>query len=117
MTKIIENDGQMTDSILQEMVTALEPIADKIQVSEDHAHLIIGVKYEEGDNPGVQTYLSAAGYFGIIEEGLFSELKDQISKGQMQMFATLRNVVRDLEEEFGISPDAEFDDAEEVPLH
>lgn len=115
-TKIFESQEQEpNDPILEEIASATRPVNDKIDKSEDHALFVLGVKYLDSDEKpdlGVQTFLSASGYFGIIAEGLYAELADQIESGQMSLFAMLREVIRDIEEDFEIDPDDELDDNE-----
>lgn len=120
MTKNIVNEADMDDPILKNLADAVIPVSDSMYQSEDHAIFCIGVKYTEegpgGEGPGVQTFFSATGFNGVIAEGLYQELADMIADGQMGLFAALRDVIRDLEEDFDISPDEELDD-EPSTLH
>ena len=110
------------DPFLKELATAIDEVTSTIEVSEDHAVLILGVKYfDEEKNPdaaGVETFISAAGYFGIIAEGLYAELREQIESGNTSLFQILREVVRDIEEDMNLDPEEEFgDDGEPSTLH
>lgn len=109
--KVIETSGSI-DNLLDEVNDVLSDTLDKIEASEDHAILLLGVKYVEPDNDegGVQTYIAASGFYEILAEGLYAELKDQIEKGHTGLFMTLRQVIRDLEEDLGIDPDEELEE-------
>lgn len=116
--KHVEEVGQELDPVLKDLADAVQPIAEALETSQDHALFALGVKYMDGDSDsegGVQTYINACGFFGILEEGLFAELADQVEQGHMGLFLMLRRVVRDIEEEMGISPDDEIEDEEDVP--
>jgi hypothetical protein len=95
MSKITEA-AEAEDHILDEIANFAPTLADEVEASEDHAMLIIGVKYtNENDKvgEGVQTYISAAGYYGILAEGLYAELADQLENGQTALYAILRDVI------------------------
>jgi hypothetical protein len=117
MTKQIESDGNMTDQLLKDLSDRVAPTMEAVEVSENHALFTLGVNYletPEGEPEGVETFLAVAGFHGIIAEGLYAELHDQIEQGNMSLFAILRDVIRDLEEDLGIDPDAEFDEEDDV---
>lgn len=109
----MKNDphDSVPDEILAELADAVSPILDKIQDDDSYALFVIGVKYiqDEELGEGVQTYLNANGFFEIIEEGLYQELLDQVRNGNMVLFSSLRNVIRDLEDELDLSPDDEVE--------
>ena len=121
-SKVIESDGNVDDPILNELATAVSDVSDKVEVSEDHALFVLGVRYmdensEQGE--GVQTFINCSGYFGIIAEGLYAELRDQIERGHGSLFEILREVVHDLEEDLGIDPDQSVigDEQDGTTLH
>ena len=96
------------DEILLSISEHAHDIADKIDVSDDHAALYFGARYieqTETNKEGVETYLMAVGFFGILAEGLYSELRDQIESGETELFSVIRDVVHDLEEDLNIEPD------------
>ena len=120
--KVIETyEGNVDDKILNDLHSAVEPVTTAVESSENHAILTLGVKYLEGadgNEESVQTYINAAGYFGILAEGLFAEILDQINNGHWGLFTILREVVRDIEEEFDITPDQELEvPGESTTLH
>lgn len=111
--KHVEAIGDDLDPLLNELAEGITAAADSMEQSEDHAMFVLGVKYmdensEEGE--GVQTYINACGYFGILEEGLYAELMDQVKNGHWGLFTAIRQVVRDMEDELGISPEEELED-------
>ncbi len=109
----MKNDpySSQPDEILAELADAVSPVADKMQGDDSYALFTIGVKYiqDEEHGEGVQTYLNANGFFEIIEEGLYQELLDQVRNGNMELFVSFRNVIRDLEDELEMSPDDEVE--------
>lgn len=117
MPNKFEEENVSPDPVLEKLADAVEPIADMIETSENHAMLVIGVKYIEGEHEGVQTYMGAMGFYGIIAEGLYAELVDQIEKGNTALFSILRDVVRDVEEDLGLDPDQVLDDQDSTTLH
>jgi len=112
--------GDDLDPMLGELATGITVAGDLIEQSEDHAMLVLGVKYMDENSEhgeGVQTYINACGYFGILEEGLFAELMDQVNNGHWGLFTTIRQVVREMEDELGISPEQELQDESPNNLH
>ena len=111
------------DEILLDVSEHANSIVDKVDASDNHAALYFGVKYAEGSETvkeSVETYIMAVGYFGILGEGLYSELRDQLENGQPQLFAILRDVIHDLEEDMNLDPDEDFgldDDDSTRTLH
>lgn len=110
----------MQDQILNELADATDDVANKIQETKDHAVFILGTHLIDNgtDEPSVRTFINAAGFFGILAEGLYSELRDQLENGNATIFAAFRDVIRDLEDDLGIRPDQEFEqDANKNLLH
>lgn len=99
------------NTILQELDTIIEPIADKFENREDTALFTLGCHATDGEenNQLIQTYIMMVGYFDILAEGLYSELKSQIEQDNLMMFSMFREVIRDLEQELGLDPDDEID--------
>lgn len=109
MTDVLNSN----DEILVELATSIESITDQIDEGCDRALLVLGAKFNEETKTAkesVETYFAAVGYFDVIEEGLYASLKEQMDKGEMSLFAVLRNVIRDLEDDFNISPEDEIPD-------
>ena len=98
------------DEILLSVSEHAHDIADKIDEdeNENHAALYFGARYidqTETNKEGVETYLMVAGFYGVLAEGLYSELRDQIENGETELFSVIRDVVHDLEEDLNIEPD------------
>ena len=105
------DEKDVKDAILLACSKHANETADLIDASDNHAALYFGAKYTEGTDTvkeSVETYIMAVGYFGILGEGLYSELRDQLENGQPQLFAILRDVIHDLEEDMNIEPDEDF---------
>lgn len=101
------------DEILNLLMSDCASTLDKIETtSNDHAALILGVKFVEDQEhgPGVITCIAASGYYGILEEGLYSELAEMLDQGDLGLFNALRNAIRSIEEDFNIDPNEELDD-------
>jgi hypothetical protein len=113
MSKFIDNT-KSDDELLNELSEVTGEIVEKFEQSEDHAIFTLGVKLIEGEDAGIQTYINASGYYGILAEGLYAELGDQVANGNLALFSIIRDVIRDLEEDFGIDPDEEIVD-EDAP--
>lgn len=116
-----DQSPDIEDNFLTDLNDAVTPIATSIEGSENLALFTLGVKFIENENEqndAVQTYFSAEGYFGIIAEGLFQELHQQMQDGDNSMFVMLREVIRDLEEEYDIDPAEQLSaEAPAVLLH
>jgi len=103
----IEKNIDVADPILEKIAEAVQPISEEIDASKDHALLVLAIKYIDDKvlGHGVQTYTLATGFFGVIAEGLYAELGDQIEGGNPALFALLRQVIHDLEEDYGLDDD------------
>ena len=113
---------QKDDSILHQLDDIIEPVADKFELQEDAALLVLGSKIvideKDHDEDAVHTYIMMVGYYEVLMEGLYSEIKGQIDKGNFALFNCFRTIVRSIEEDLGIDPDEEIDDGqEETVLH
>jgi len=99
--------SEFADPILEKLVNSISPIVEKVEVSNEHAVLVLGVKQIDDQElgEGVQTYFAASGFLSSIAEGLYAELSDQISSGNPALFSVIRQVINDLEEDYGISND------------
>ena len=95
------------DPLLEKLAEVTRPLSEQAEQSQEHALLIMGIKYVDDKDlgEGVQTYFAATGYYGVIAEGLYAELGDQIETGNPALFALIRQVIHDLEEDYGISDD------------
>lgn len=104
-----DSQDEILDQLMSDCTSALEKIETE---SNDHAALILGVKFvnDQEHGPGVVTCIAASGYYGILEEGLYSELADMLDQGDLGLFNAIRNAVRSLEEDFNIDPNEDLDD-------
>jgi hypothetical protein len=98
---------EIGDPILEKLAEVTRPLTDQADASKEHALFVLGVKYIEDKNlgEGVQTYFAATGFFGVIAEGLYAELGDQIESGNPALFVLIRQVIQDLEEDYGLNDD------------
>jgi hypothetical protein len=109
MTDVLNSN----DPLLTELAINIEGVTDQINEGTEHALLVLGAKFNEETSTkkeNVETYFAAVGYYDVIEEGLYASLKEQMDQGNMSLFAVLRNVIRDLEDDFNISPEDEIPD-------
>lgn len=119
----MDKDLEITDiddEILLDVSTHSELIAVKVDLSDQHAVFTLAAKYLENDagEESCQTFMMATGFLGVLGEGLYSELRDQIEKGNTSLFSIFRDVVRDLEEDLNIEPEEDFgEDGNEPTLH
>ncbi len=105
------------NSILHELDSIVEPIADKFENREDAALFTLGCHASTGedDNQLIQTYIMMVGYFDILAEGLYAELKSQVEQDNLMLFNCFREVIRDLEQELGLDPD-DIIDPDSIPV-
>ena len=104
--------------ILQELDSLVEPIADKFESREDAALFTLGCHASSGEdeeNQLIQTYIMMVGYFDILAEGLYAELKAQVEQDNLMLFNCFREVIRDLEKELGLDPD-DIIDPDNIPV-
>lgn len=114
--KVIERDTGCDDPVLNDMADAFGSVVESMEASKDHGVLVLGAKFidAEGEEPeGVQTYINVAGYYGVIGEGLYQELAEQVAAKEMGLFAMIRDVVRDIEDTFEIGRDDELEIGED----
>lgn len=95
------------DPVLFALIEAVDPTIEVVDNSEDYALLVFGTKYDDSDKSkaGVATFMSCAGLTGILEEGLYSELRFQIEQGDVLLFNVIRRVISDLQEDLEINED------------
>ena len=105
----MKNNG---DEIMDQFAEASNTLIELVDTNDDYAMLSICVKFQD-ETPTqegfIETNIAANGYFGVLEEGIYSELLDQVQRGDMRLFSTIRNAIRDVEEEIGLSPDEDID--------
>lgn len=108
-----ERENTNDDPVLFALTEAIEPTLKTLETSEDYSLLVIGTKYDDSNKgkEGVVTFMACSGLTGILEEGLYSELRFQIEEGDVHLFNTLRRVIHDLEEdlELNLSADEELE--------
>jgi hypothetical protein len=111
------------DEILHTLNAAVDPIADAFEEQEEASLFVLGSKVVQSEDDksedSVHTYIMVVGYYEILMEGLYAEIKGQIDAGNYELFNCFRDVVRGLEEELGIDPDDELDgdDSSTILLH
>lgn len=94
-----------TDSDLQELMDVNNPVIDRLQNDPTFAALVIGAKVVEDPETkqvGMLTVVSASGIYDVLEDGLYAELANQIEEGNLDLFITLRNVLKDVAEDFDL---------------
>jgi hypothetical protein len=106
-----ERKNTNDDPVLFALTEAIEPTLKTLETSEDYSLLVIGTKYDDSNkgHEGVVTFMACSGLTGILEEGLYSELRFQIEEGDVHLFNLLRNVINDLEEDLEIDDDEELE--------
>ena len=115
-----EKFDEIDDEILLDLANSSALLAEKVDLSDQHAVFTLAAKYLENDagEESCQTFMMATGFLGVLGEGLYSELRDQIEKGNTSLFSIFRDVVRDLEEDLNIEPEEDFgEDGNEPTLH
>lgn len=115
----MNSENQHDDAVLLALTEAIEPTLKSMASSDDYSLLVIGTKYDDSDkkNPGVATFITCTGLTGILEEGLYSELRFQLEEGDVNLFNLLRSVIADLEEDLNIGEDELESDNHEQTLH
>ncbi len=97
----MSRDTKSPDPILTELAEVLKPVADKLDKSDEHAMLTLGAKYVSNpDDPeqfGVNTFFAVMGFYELIAEGLYAELRQMMEEGDLSLFYVLREVIQDLE--------------------
>jgi hypothetical protein len=103
----IDSNVENVDEFIQVIATASDSLDKEVDQHQDVAVLVLGVKYYDGAEPdeeqGCQTYIMSAGKSGVLAEGLYAELADQIEHKQLTLFNIIREVIRDLEADFEIA--------------
>jgi hypothetical protein len=112
-------DNQQEDkSLLHKLNEAVQDIADEFEQHDDVAMLVLGSKIvepNEGEEEDVvHTYIMMVGFYESLMEGLYAELRGQVENNNYTLFACIRQVVRDIEEEMGIDPDDDIMTDEEI---
>jgi hypothetical protein len=102
----MSKDTVSPDPVLEELSQVLRPVADKIDASDEHAMLTLGAKYVSNpDNPeqfGVHTFFAVTGFYELIAEGLYAELREMMEEGDLSLFYILREVIQDLEADLDV---------------
>lgn len=107
------------DELIAELAESIIPTFEALQGSIDHAVLVIGVKYndDDPDNPNCETLFVGGGMNGVMEEGLYQELKAQIEAGDRSIFNVLKNVVLDISEDLNIDLEDDGPENEQGSFH
>ena len=109
------------DKLLDKAQEFGNKIMEEVGKSEEHAFFTICVHMpEEGneaDPPQIETYIDAGGYYGILAEGLYAELRAQLENDKPQLFSILRDVIHDIEKDLDIDPDEDLGDEVAPTIH
>ena len=100
------------DEILDTFSKTTNTLMDLVDKDDNYAMLALCVRYQEEtgkEDSFIETNIAANGYFGVLEEGLYSELLDQVQRGDMRLFASIRAAIRDVEAEIGLDPTDDID--------
>lgn len=103
---------EKNDAILDEFGESANALMDLVDTDDNYAMFALCVRYQDetgNQEAFVETNIAANGYFGVLEEGLYSELLDQVQRGDMRLFATIRSAIRDIEDEIGLSPEDDIE--------
>lgn len=107
----MSKEAASPDPILTELADVLKPTADKISASDEHALLTLGAKYVANpDNPeqfGVHTFFAVTGFYELLAEGLYAELREMMEDGDLSLFYILREVIQDLEGDLDVQSSGE----------
>jgi hypothetical protein len=102
----MSKDDYTPDPILKELSEVLKPVVDEINKSDEHALITLGAKYMANpDDPeqfGVHTFLAVTGFYELIAEGLYAELREMMEDGDLSLFYVLREVIQDLEADLDV---------------
>ena len=94
------------DPLLTQLSTDLEPVAAKLNASDDHALFVLGAKHvpnpDDPDQYGVHTFFAVSGYYELLAEGMYAELREMIEEGNPTLFYMLREVITDLQVDLDI---------------
>ena len=103
---------EKNDAILDEFGESANALMDLVDTDDNYAMFALCVRYQEEtgkEDSFIETNIAANGYFGVLEEGLYSELLDQVQRGDMRLFASIRAAIRDVEAEIGLDPTDDID--------
>lgn len=102
------------DKLLAQIAEKIEPIVAEVGDDKNYGIFCFAVKLSE--NPSgedLQTYTNIFGISGLIAEGLYVELANQIEAGNTSLYSMLKEVLSDLEEDY----DIDEEDNEYASLH
>ena len=97
------------DKVLSELRAKIDPIMARVDsdLTSERAVLIVGVTEivnSNGESDGTQTYVDSVGELGLLQEALYDTFIEQITNGNMQLFESLRQVIKAVEEDLDIDP-------------
>lgn len=104
----------MEPDVTTQLAEVLPSIGDDIQHDDNQALFALGVKMPVDDESPLSTYINVVGLYEILAEGLYQELNDFMSNGNLALFSIFRDVIRTLEEEYEISPDEDLEELEKI---
>jgi hypothetical protein len=104
------------DQFLTDLSEVTTDVIDQVDKMDGVAVFLLGTRMVDDDEGGLQTFINVRGEFAVLEEGLYAELSEQVQEGKLLLFAALRQVIRDIEEEYSLE-DADFTPEVEVRGH
>jgi uncharacterized protein involved in cysteine biosynthesis len=104
----------MKKNPLDDLMDILNPIVQEVNETDNASLLILGTLLCNEEAVSVSTCTIAAGFLGIIAEGLYAELADQIQKNQKELFHTIRRVIHDLEKDFDLQEECDDESDEHI---
>jgi hypothetical protein len=101
------------DPHLTELAEGVTPFVKLTDTDPEYSLMVLGVRefidpLDSTGEPNVKTFFGVTGDVNSIAEGIFGELMEQIENGNMNLFAVLRQVIRDIEGIIEMSPDDEI---------
>ena len=105
-------DINEVDPHLADLAEGVTPFVKVTDEDPEYSLLVLGVREfidpnDSTGEPNIKTFFGVTGDVNAVAEGLFGELMEQIENGNMNLFAVLRQVVRDIEGMIDMSPDDE----------
>ena len=107
-------DLDEVDPHLADLADGVEPFVKVVESDPEYSLLILGVREfidpkDDSGEPNMKTFFGVIGDPGAVAEGMFEELMEQVENGNMNLFAVLRQVIRDMEEMLDMTPEDEIE--------
>lgn len=109
-------DKSNLDPVLATVCEHIEPISEEMTKKKEEYVLFCLAGKAIPD--GIQTYTNVTGVYENLGEALFAEISSQIENGDTALFSLLVEVVRHVQEEYGISAEvAELTNDTDTTVH